>query len=258
MPPSPITPRWPRPRPGTLGLVLVLGLLAACALLGWAVHAGWAWPDASWLQQRQAELRSLHAAGPWAFAAGLFLLFTLLSALALPGCSVLALAAGMVLGWLPGTLLVVLASTVGATLSFLAARHWWRDAVQRRWGHRLARLQAGLARDGAFYLFSLRVAPVIPYALINPLMGMSAMPTPQFFGVSLLGMLAGSAAYVYAGTALGQAGGWHDLASPSLWAGLLLLAALPWLMRWGMRWGMCWKKRRAGQQRAATRAGRPE
>ena len=204
------------------------------ALLLWSLQAGLHadLPDAAWLQQRQAEVRALHAAGPWAFAAGLFALFTLLAALALPGCSVLALTAGMVLGWLPGTLLVVLASTVGATLSFLAARHLWRDAVQRRWGHRLHRLHAGVARDGGFYLFSLRVAPVIPFALVNPLMGLSTMSTRQFFGVSLLGMLGGSAAYVYAGTALAQARGWQDLTSPSMGTALLLLAALPWGLRW--------------------------
>jgi uncharacterized membrane protein YdjX (TVP38/TMEM64 family) len=215
-----------------------LALVLATALVLWRLQPGL--PDARWLGQRQAELKALHAAGPWAFAAGLFALFTLLSALALPGCSVLALAAGMAMGWLPGTLLVVLASTVGATLPFLAARHWWRAAVQRRWGHRLAAVQAGLTRDGAFYLFSLRVAPVIPYVLINPLMGLTAMPTRQFFGVSLLGMLAGSAAYVYAGTVLARAGALHALASPSMWAALLALAALPWLARWA------WLRRSAG------------
>ena len=222
-------------------LAMAMAVLAAALL--WRVRADLPdLPDADWLQQRRAEVQALHAAGPWAFAVGLFALFTLLSALALPGCSVLALAAGLCLGWLPGTLLVVLASTVGATLSFLAARHLWRDAVQRRWGHRLHRLQAGLARDGACYLFSLRVAPVIPYALVNPLMGLSAMPTRQFFVVSLLGMLAGSAAYVYAGTALAHARGWQDLASPSMWAGLLLLAALPWALRWS--WGWFGQRRR--------------
>jgi uncharacterized membrane protein YdjX (TVP38/TMEM64 family) len=217
---------------------LALTLALAVAALLWNLRPEL--PDAAWLQQRQSELQALHAAGPWAFVAGLFALFTVLAALALPGCSVLALAAGMVLGWLPGTLLVVLASTVGATLSFLAARHWWRDAVQRRWGHRLHRLQAGLARDGAFYLFSLRVAPVIPYALVNPLMGLSAMSTRQFFGVSLLGMLAGSAAYVYAGTALARAQGWQDLSSPAVWTALLLLAALPWASRWACQ---TWRQR---------------
>lgn len=221
-----------------------LAAAGGAAIVLWGLQTGLhtGLPDAAWLHQRQADVRALHAAGPWAFAAGLFALFTLLSALALPGCSVLALAAGMVLGWLPGTLLVVLASTVGATLSFLAARHLWRDAVQRRWGHRLHRLHDGLARDGAFYLFSLRVAPVIPFALVNPLMGLSAMPTRQFFAVSLLGMLAGSAAYVYAGTALAQSQGWQDLVSSSMWAGLLLLAALPWALRWS--WGWFGQRRR--------------
>ena len=220
--------RWPWRRAGLLMLAATAVLVAAA--LCWA-GSQLPWPDIDWLQSRQSDLRALHAAQPWAFGAALFMLFTLLSALALPGCSVLALAAGLCLGWLPGTLLVVLASTVGATTSFLAARHLWRDGVRRRWGHRLVGVEAGLARDGALFLFTLRMAPVIPYALVNPLMGLSTMPTRQFFGVSLLGMLAGSAAYVYAGTALGRAQGWHDLLTPGLWAALAGLALLPWVAR---------------------------
>jgi uncharacterized membrane protein YdjX (TVP38/TMEM64 family) len=208
----------------------LLGLAAVVSVL-WACSGLPAFNIAS-LHTRQAELLALQAASPWAFTTGLFLLFTLLSALALPGCSLLALAAGLCLGWLPGTLLVVLASTVGATLSFLAARHWWRDAVRRRWGHRLTAIEDGLARDGGYYLFSLRVAPVIPYALINPLMGLSAMPLRQFFVVSLFGMLAGSAAYVYAGTVLSEASSWQSLFTPGLMAALAVLALLPWVTRW--------------------------
>jgi uncharacterized membrane protein YdjX (TVP38/TMEM64 family) len=213
--------------------ITLLGVAAVCTA-AWACSDLPAFNIAS-LHTRQAELLALHAARPWAFSAGLFLLFTLLSALALPGCSVLALAAGLCLGWLPGTLLVVLASTVGATISFLAARYWWRDAVRRRWGHRLTAIEDGLARDGAYYLFSLRMAPVIPYALINPLMGLSAMPLRQFFVVSLLGMLAGSAAYVYAGTVLSEASSWQTLFTPSLMVALTVLALLPWAMRWLVR-----------------------
>ena len=230
----PASPSLHFPSRRTLALAgVAVAVVGSAAWLGWP-H-GLRWPDAAWLQLRQHELHALHAAAPWAFVASLFILFTLLSALALPGCSVLALAAGMSMGWLAGTALVVLASTLGATLSFLAARHWWRDAVMQRWGHRLARVEAGLARDGAFFLFSLRVAPVIPYALINPLMGLSAISTRRFFGVSLLGMLAGSAAYVYAGTALGRTQAWADLAAPGLWLALGLLAALPWAARWAWR-----------------------
>ena len=213
---------------------------AAVAALVWAC-SGIAGLDASWLQSRQGELRSLHAEQPIFFSAALFMLFTLMSALALPGCSVLALAAGLCMGWLPGTLLVVLASSVGATRSFLAARPLWRDGVRKRFGHRLARVEDGLARDGAFFLFSLRVAPVIPYAFINPLMGLSAMPTRQFFSVSVLGMLAGSAAYVYAGTTLGRAQGWLDIFSPSLLAALALLAALPWAARFAWQSWRGWR-----------------
>lgn len=226
---------WPTPRAAvTAALLLAVGALLCCAL-GTV-------PDLAWLQSRQAELRALHAENPIALAACLFCCLTVLSALALPGCSALALAAGAYFGMGVGTALVLLASTVGATASFLAARHLLRGAVQRRWGPRLAAVESGLARDGAFYLFSLRVAPLIPYGLVNPLMGLSKMPLRQFFWISLLGMLAGSAAYVYAGVALGSGAGpstgWSGLWSPRVMLALGLLAVLPWCGRavW-RRWG---------------------
>ena len=215
---------------------VLLGSLSTIALCSafW-VCSGLPPVNISSLHARQAELLALQAAHPWAFTSGLFMLFTLLSALALPGCSVLALAAGLCLGWLPGTVLVALASTLGATISFLAARHWWRDAVRRRFSHRFAVIEKGLARDGAYYLFSLRMAPVIPYALINPLMGLSAMPLRQFFVVSLLGMTAGSAAYVYAGTVLSEASSWQAVFTPGLMVALVAMALLPWVTRWFFR-----------------------
>ncbi|HSM20804.1 MAG TPA: VTT domain-containing protein, partial [Rubrivivax sp.] len=121
--------------------------------------------------------------------------------------------------------------TAGATLSFLAARHWWRDAVRRRWGHRLAVVEEGVRRHGALALFWLRMAPVIPFPVLNPLMGLSAMPTATFFTASALGMLAGSAAWVYAGSALGGAQAWQDLLAPPLWLALATLGLLPWAAR---------------------------
>ena len=203
------------------------GLLAVAALLS----AGQAMPDVNWLLARQSDLRVMQAESPWQFGSALFMLMTLLCALALPGCSVVALGAGLFYGFALGTVIVVVGSTVGATLSFLASRYLWRDAVRRRWGNRLAGIEAGLARDGAYCLFSLRVAPIIPFGLLNPLMGLSAMPTWQFFSVSLLGMFAGSAVYVYAGTTLAAAQQWHDLFSPGLMAALAGVALLPWLTR---------------------------
>lgn len=222
-------------------LALAVLLLAAAGL--WCANRGL--PDMAWWQTQRGQMQALYDGHPYTFAACLFGCFTLLSALALPGCGVLALAAGAYLGLVAGTALVLLASTLGASASFLAARHLFRNSVQRRWGHRLRGIEAGLARDGSFYLFSLRVAPLIPYGLVNPLMGLSQMPLARFFWVSLIGMLAGSAAYVYAGTQLvtapGQALDWHELSSPGFVTALLLLALLPWCAR------ALWRKARPAQ-----------
>ncbi len=213
-------------------LLLLTALSAAAVGTVFWLSKGGHGLDLAWLRGQQTLLLAQQAAHPWSFTAGLFMVFAALSALALPGCSVLALAAGLCLGLWQGTLLVGLASTFGATLSFLAARHWWRDTVRRRWGHRLHGVEDSLKRDGANYLFSLRVAPVIPYALVNPLMGLSAMPTSRFFAVSFLGMLPGSAVYVYAGTVLSHVKSWQDLFTPALVLAFVALAALPWLARW--------------------------
>ena len=245
--------RWLRPAPissvvllqrllQTASLRPLLGLALASLGVGLClILAHDHLPDAAWWSGHRSALLALQAHHPWALGLGLFAAITLLSALALPGNAALALAAGLCFGGLLGTVLVVLGSTVGATLAFLAARHWWRDPVRRRWGRQLAQVQAAVSRDGSYYLFSLRVVPVIPYPVVNPLMGLTTMPVAQFFSVSLLGMLAGSAAYAYAGSALAQARALPDLASPALLGGLLGLALLPWLMRalW-QRW------RRAG------------
>jgi uncharacterized membrane protein YdjX (TVP38/TMEM64 family) len=188
-------------------------------------------PGLEWLSAQHMALMHLAQANPWLFGIGFFGLFVFLSALSLPGCSVLAMGAGLCFGFVGGTLLVVLASTVGATLPFLAARHWARDRLRERWGGRLAKVEDAIARDGALYLFMLRLAPVIPFPVLNPLMGLSSMPTVRFFWVSLLGMLAGSAAYVQAGIELQRASAGGAWASPTLVTLLLALLLLPVLAR---------------------------
>lgn len=214
-------------------LMLVGAVLVAAALTWWL---GPTWgldlDLAAWQQNLLARQRQQ----PWLFGLGYFALFTVMAALAIPGCGLLSLAAGACFGWLGGTLLVLLASTAGATLSFLVARHWLRDAVQRRWGDRLAAVEAGIARDGVFYLVFLRLAPIIPFPLLNPLLGLSKMPTRRFVGASLLGMLAGSAVYVHAGCELARVGSLEGLVSPSVLSALALLVMLPWgLQRWARR-----------------------
>jgi uncharacterized membrane protein YdjX (TVP38/TMEM64 family) len=187
----------PRPRLRAALLAVVLGGLpwacigAPADLVDADRWAREAWRLLDWQQQ-----------APLLFMAGFLLLFVLLSALALPGCAALSLLAGSAFGTLAGTLLVGLASTLGALLSFLAARHWARERVQRRVGHRLQRLDALLARHGALGLVGLRLLPVLPYPVLNPLLGLSRMSVPAFFWPSLVGLTLGSLPYVWAGQSL--------------------------------------------------------
>ena len=220
-------------RPSALWLSLPLRWASTTAPSNSAAKAVSIWKNTTgWAVNRRWS-----SAHPWGVGLGLVVGMTLLSALALPGNAPLALAAGLCFGVPLGAVIIVVGSTLGASLAFLAARWWWRDAVQRRWGAHLAGVQAAVARDGAFYLFSMRVAPVIPFPVINPLMGLTAMRLRTFFAVSLLGMLAGSLAYAWAGDALARAQALPDLASPGLLAGLLALALLPWGAR--AAWRLC-------------------
>lgn len=160
-----------------------------------------------------------------------FLLHTLLAALALPGASLLMLAAGSGFGALFGTLLCLTGCTAGATLSMLASRHWLQPFVRRRYGPQLAGFDARVAADGAAYLFSLRLLPVLPFAVVNVAAGLSTMKVRTYFWISLAGMAASTFVYVNAGTQLGQVRALGDIYSPQVLASLAALALLPWLLR---------------------------
>ncbi|MDT8363404.1 MAG: FAD-dependent oxidoreductase [Nitrosomonas sp.] len=164
---------------------------------------------------------------------GLYALsYIIIAALSLPGAAVMSLAGGAVLGFWVGVPVVLLSATIGATFAFLAARYLFRDTVQDRFGSRLETIDKGFERDGAFYLFSLRLVPIFPFFLINLLMGLTAIRTRTFFGASLIGMLAGTAVYVNAGTRLADITSLSDILSPALIGSFLLLAIFPWLTRW--------------------------
>jgi pyruvate/2-oxoglutarate dehydrogenase complex dihydrolipoamide dehydrogenase (E3) component/uncharacterized membrane protein YdjX (TVP38/TMEM64 family) len=183
------------------------------------------------LKDQLLSLQQLQAQQPWLFAAGFFLAYWGVTALSLPGAAVMTLAAGALFGLYWGTLLVSFASSLGASTAFLSARYLFAEQVQRRFGSRLAGIHAGVAKDGAFYLFSLRLIPLVPFFAINLLMGLTPMRLWVFYAVSQLGMLAGTLVYVNAGTALAQVHSLQGLFSPSLWGSFVLLAAFPWLAK---------------------------
>ncbi|MDV6345384.1 FAD-dependent oxidoreductase [Nitrosomonas sp. Is37] len=160
--------------------------------------------------------------------------YIVMAALSLPGATVMSLAGGAVFGFWIGVPVVLISATVGATLAFLAARYLFRDIVQRHFGDRLEVINRGIERDGAFYLFSLRLVAAFPFFLINLLMGLTAIRVSTFFWVSLIGMLAGSAVYVNAGTQLATIASLSDILSLPLIGSFLLLAIFPWLARWAL------------------------
>ncbi len=133
-----------------------------------------------------------------------FAVYVVVTGLSLPGAAIMTLAGGAVFGLLWGTLLVSFASSVGATLAFLVSRFLLRDWVQARFGDKLKPINDGIAKEGAFYLFALRLVPLFPFFVINLAMGLTSIKSATFYGVSQLGMLAGTLVYVYAGTQLGS------------------------------------------------------
>ena len=162
------------------------------------------------------------------------LTYIVMAAMSLPGAAVMSLAGGAMFGLWVGVPIVLISATIGATLAFWVARYVLRNTVQQRFGDRLVTINKGLERDGAFYLFSLRLVPVFPFFLINLVMGLTAIRSSTFFWASLVGMFAGSAVYVNAGTQLAAISSLSDILSPALIGSFLLLATFPWLARWGV------------------------
>lgn len=175
-------------------------------------------------------------ASPLRVAAAYFVLYVIVTALSLPGAAVMTLAGGALfgLGW--GLVIVSFASTIGATLAFLVSRHLLRDSVQARFGERLKPINDGVARDGAFYLFTLRLVPVFPFFLINLLMGLTPIRAATFYRVSQIGMLPGTLVYVNAGTELARIEGPGGILSPGLLLSFALLGVFPLLARKAVAW----------------------
>jgi pyruvate/2-oxoglutarate dehydrogenase complex dihydrolipoamide dehydrogenase (E3) component/uncharacterized membrane protein YdjX (TVP38/TMEM64 family) len=153
------------------------------------------------------------------------------TAFSLPGAALLTLLGGALFGLVTGLIVVSFASTIGATFAFLGSRFFLRDWVQAKFGDRLKAINDGVAKDGAFYLFSLRLIPVVPFFAINLAMGLTPIKTRTYYWVSQLGMFLGTLVYVNAGTQLAQIESLGDIASPGLLASFAALGLFPWIAR---------------------------
>ena len=210
--------------------LLVFGLVAAFAGLYFAFDFG-RFLSLDTLKAQQTAIESFRQENPWLAAGMFFLGYVVVTALSLPGAAVMTLAGGAVFGLLWGTVLVSFASSIGATLAFLASRFLLRDWVAQRFGPRLQAIDAGIRRDGGLYLFTLRLVPVFPFFVINLLMGLTPMPAATFYWVSQIGMLAGTLVYVNAGTQLAGITSLAGILSPALIGSFVLLGIFPLLAR---------------------------
>ncbi|MEM7465936.1 MAG: FAD-dependent oxidoreductase [Pseudomonadota bacterium] len=183
--------------------------------------------DLEYLKAQQAALSDYVAANPFKAAAAYFIAYVAIAGLSLPGATIITLLGGALFGIGWGTLLVSFGSTVGASCAFLFARYFFRDTVDRRFGEKIATINKGIETEGAFYLFSIRLIPIIPYFLVNLLMGLTTVKLWIFFVVSQLGMLPATIVYVNAGTQLAKIESLSDIVSAPLILSFVALGLLP-------------------------------
>jgi pyruvate/2-oxoglutarate dehydrogenase complex dihydrolipoamide dehydrogenase (E3) component/uncharacterized membrane protein YdjX (TVP38/TMEM64 family) len=210
--------------------IAVLALIAL-AVLAWFQLGLGQYLSLAALKAQQAALADYYAANPGQVIAIYFAAYVAVTALSLPGAALMTLAGGAMFGLLWGTVIVSFASSIGATLAFLVSRFLLRDWVQDRFGQRLQAIDDGIRRDGAFYLFTLRLIPVFPFFLVNLLMGLTAMKARTFYWVSQLGMLAGTIVYVNAGTQLARIESLSGIVSPQLLGSFAALGLFPLVAR---------------------------
>ncbi|MEC8715357.1 MAG: FAD-dependent oxidoreductase [Pseudomonadota bacterium] len=188
------------------------------------------------IKQVAGDVGAYYERNPAQVIAGFFLVYVAVAAASLPGAAVMTLAAGALFGVLVGTIIVSFASTLGATLAFLASRYVLRDGIEARFGERLRTVNQGLESDGAFYLFTIRMIPLFPFFVVNLVMGLTRIGTWTFAWVSQIGMLLGTIVYVNAGTQLARIDSLSGIASPAVLASFALLGIAPWFAKAIIGW----------------------
>lgn len=188
------------------------------------------------IKARQAEFLQWRDKSPFMVSLSFFAIYVLVTALSLPGATIMTLAGGGFFGLAWGFVLISFASSIGATLAFLVSRYLLREWVQKRFGDRLEAINKGVEQEGALYLFSLRLVPIFPFFLINILMGLTPIKTFTYYWVSQVGMLAGTLVYINAGTQLAHIEGLKGIVSPGLLLSFTLLGVFPIIAKKFNQW----------------------
>ena len=203
-----------------LGLGLVAVFIALYTQFG-------EYASLDYIKEKQGEFKAYYAENQALVLAVFFVGYVVVTALSLPGAAIMTLLAGALFGLTVGVLTVSFASSIGATLAFLAARFLLGDSLQKKYGDKLQKINEGVEREGKFYLFTMRLIPAFPFFLINILMGLTTISALAFYWVSQLGMLAGTVVFVFAGTQLAEIKSLGDILSPGLIAAFVALGVFP-------------------------------
>lgn len=206
---------------------LAIAAVVACALAAFFYWDLGAYLSLDYIKASQQRFMAVYETHQFAVIGIYMAVYILVTALSLPGAVVLTLAGGAFFGLLVGTVVVSIASTVGAALAFLMARTLLRDWVQNRFGGKLQTFNEGMRREGGFYLFTLRLIPVFPFFVINLVMGLTSMRLTTYFWVSLLGMLPGTIVFVNAGKELARIDSLSGILSPTLIGSFVILGLFP-------------------------------
>ncbi|MFC1821941.1 TVP38/TMEM64 family protein [Thermodesulfobacteriota bacterium] len=184
-----------------------------------------------YIKASQEQFQALYSQYQLLIISAYFLLYVLVTAFSLPGTAVLTLTGGALFGFWIGVATVSFASTIGATLACMVARFVFRDWVQEKFGDKLTPINEGVEKEGAFYLFTMRLVPIFPFFVINLLMGLTRMPLRTFYWVSQAGMLAGTAVFVNAGKELAKIDSLAGILSPSLLISFIILGVFPIMVK---------------------------
>ncbi len=210
-------------------LVLV-GIVAVIVIVFFVFDIG-QYLTLDYIKAQQHQVETIYAENRLATLAIFFIIYVIVTGASLPGAAIMSLAAGAIFGLVTGVILISFASTIGASIAFMISRYLFRDSVEARFGSSLKSINAGIAKDGAFYLFALRLVPAFPFFVINLVMGLTSIRLITFYWVSQVGMFAGTIVYLNAGTQLGQIESASGIFSPGIIVSFVLLALLPFAGR---------------------------
>ena len=215
--------------------LILLGAVVALVASFFAFDLG-RYFNLEFFQAQRSVVVGFYDDNPTLASAAFMAVYIAMAALSLPGAAIMTIAAGAIFGLAVGLVLVSFASTIGATLACMLARYLFRDAVQNRFGKYLGKINEGVERDGAFYLFALRLVPIFPFFVVNLVMALTPIRLWTFYWVSQVGMLAGTVVYVNAGREIGRLESLRGILSPTLLISFALLGAFPIIAKKALNW----------------------